>query len=231
MSDNTFGVDLGYTARIFMTLSRVGLTIGLVITTVLAHAAPLAGATLARALVDRDDTITGPQIHVIYAVPADGVDRELDTNGPIATAAASLNRRLGDQSGRHLRLDTFAGELDVAFLQCDTIRGDHRDNQQRLGRSRHLRGGARSRRVQRAEQNLRGVLRRPIRGAVRCGPCPGVARLQRTRPVAAATIERLVDRFLREQPQGAQWILEMKHDEEIPIPCGVNRGDRHDRAV
>jgi hypothetical protein len=44
--------------------------------------------TLPRSTVDRPDDISGSQVHVVYAIPSDGTDRELDTNGVIAGTVA-----------------------------------------------------------------------------------------------------------------------------------------------
>jgi hypothetical protein len=73
---------------------------------------------LPRATEDRPDDIQGPQVHVLYVVPRDGVDRGLDTNGVVDASVASWQRWLrGQTGGRGLRLDTFQGQLDVTFLR------------------------------------------------------------------------------------------------------------------
>jgi hypothetical protein len=85
---------------------------------VLLTAAPL-GATsgaLPRAEVDRADDRTGPQIHALYVVPADGSDRGLDTDGTIAASVANWQAWFRSQTlGGGLRLDTAGGELDITF--------------------------------------------------------------------------------------------------------------------
>ena len=77
-------------------------------------------ATVARdrALTDMPDDISGPQVHVLYAVPSDGGDRQLDTNGVVSASVASWQKWLrGQTDGRGLRLDTYQGELDITFLR------------------------------------------------------------------------------------------------------------------
>jgi List-Bact-rpt repeat protein len=55
---------------------------------------------------------------VVYVVPADGVDRALDTNGTIAASVANWEGWLRGQTGGHgLRLDTFGGAVDVTFFR------------------------------------------------------------------------------------------------------------------
>jgi hypothetical protein len=79
--------------------------------------APAATAALPRATIDRPDDINGEQVHVVYAVPADGADRRLD-EGAIAPSVGVWNEWLRSQTGgRGLKLDTAGGELDVTFLR------------------------------------------------------------------------------------------------------------------
>ena len=71
-----------------------------------------------RALGDRPDDKSGHQVHVIYALPSDGVDRALDTDGTIASSMAAIDAWLQRQTGGpHLRLDTWRGALDVTFVR------------------------------------------------------------------------------------------------------------------
>jgi hypothetical protein len=79
----------------------------------------LAGA-LPRAEVDRPDEVAGPQLHAVYAVPRNGEDRGFDTTGTIAGSVSAFQGWLaGETGGPVLRLDTFAGELDVTFVRLD----------------------------------------------------------------------------------------------------------------
>ena len=85
--------------------------------------------TTGRATVDQPDDVSGPQVHVVYALPSDGVDRSLDVDGTLAESVGSFQAWLEDQTGgRSLRLDTYQGELDVTFIQLSRtdqeMRGD-----------------------------------------------------------------------------------------------------------
>jgi hypothetical protein len=82
-----------------------------------ALAAP-ADAALPRSAVDRLDEVRGPQIHVVYAVPADGADRRLDETGALEGSVGSFQGWLAAETGgANLRLDTYQGSLDVSFLR------------------------------------------------------------------------------------------------------------------
>ncbi len=73
-----------------------------------------------RSLVDRADNTNLPQIHLIYAVPSDGVDTYLDEQGWIAAFAANGRDWFYEASGRtNLRFDTFGQrfEFDVGFVR------------------------------------------------------------------------------------------------------------------
>ena len=71
-----------------------------------------------RATADRPDASDLYQVHVIYAVPSDGRDRKLDTDGSIQRSLATANRWFQEESGRKLRFDTTKdGALDISFLK------------------------------------------------------------------------------------------------------------------
>lgn len=70
-----------------------------------------------RSTVDRPDDFDGPQIHVVYALPSDIEDGNLDRWGDIATSFEAIQNWLAADIGRRLRLDTYRGELDVTFLR------------------------------------------------------------------------------------------------------------------
>ena len=64
------------------------------------------------------DDLSGPQVHVVYAIPADGVDRALDTNGTIAGTVSVWETWLAGQTGGSaLRLDTYQGGDDITFVR------------------------------------------------------------------------------------------------------------------
>jgi hypothetical protein len=74
--------------------------------------------TLPRSTTDRRDDVSGPQVHALYVLPADGVDRALDTNGTVAASVANWQRWVRAQTFNNgIRLDTSGGELDVTFVR------------------------------------------------------------------------------------------------------------------
>lgn len=71
-----------------------------------------------RSTTDRPDEESGSQVHLVYAIPSDGEDQQLDINGTIETSFTAAQAWLsGETNGRTLRLDTFAGAPDVSFLR------------------------------------------------------------------------------------------------------------------
>lgn len=74
----------------------------------------------ARHHADRPDDFSAgtQQVHVLYVLPADGADRELDTNGVIAATVGVATDWMSDQTGgQPFRLDTAGGALDVTFVR------------------------------------------------------------------------------------------------------------------
>ena len=69
-----------------------------------------------RMLVDQKDEKLGFQVHAVYVVPSDGIDRSRDSSGQISTwlkqGSAWLNREAGDS----WQIDTSAGTPDVTFF-------------------------------------------------------------------------------------------------------------------
>jgi hypothetical protein len=74
---------------------------------------------LPRVFMDRPDEQTGPQIHVMYVLPSDGADQQLDRTGQLQGSVASLNEWMITQTGgKRMRVDTYdGGKLDVTFLR------------------------------------------------------------------------------------------------------------------
>lgn len=71
-----------------------------------------------RTTTDRPDDVSGAQVHVIYALPSDGADRRLDTDGTLARSVEAFQRWLdGQTGGRRLRLDTYQGVADISFIR------------------------------------------------------------------------------------------------------------------
>jgi hypothetical protein len=75
-------------------------------------------AALDRSTADRPDEVAAPMVHAVYALPSDGADRALDTNGVLAASVDSWEAWFAGQTGgERLRLDTFGGALDVTFVR------------------------------------------------------------------------------------------------------------------
>lgn len=83
-----------------------------------------------RATADRPDESGLSALHVIYMVPADGIDEELDLDGTLDAAVASMNAWfLRETPGRQLRLDTFtsgrASALDITFVRGEKTQAEY----------------------------------------------------------------------------------------------------------
>ncbi len=74
-------------------------------------------SSLDRATADRPDDVSGPQVHFLYVLPADGVDRAFDTGGQVAAMVGAAQRWLFSKTGLSLKLDKYQGQLDVSFLR------------------------------------------------------------------------------------------------------------------
>ena len=66
---------------------------------------------------DQPDDLAGPQIHVVYALPSDAEDGNLDRYGDIERSLEAIQYWLEAEIGQRLRLDTAGGGLDVTFLR------------------------------------------------------------------------------------------------------------------
>lgn len=72
----------------------------------------------ARSSLDRPDQVTGPQVHVLYVVPSDGEDRQLDLDGTLQRSVASFHAWFNQRSnGLAFLFDTIDGFLDITFLR------------------------------------------------------------------------------------------------------------------
>ena len=77
---------------------------------------PSTASALPRSTTDRPDDLFGPQVHMIYALPSDLVDRELDTDGTLTASVSNFQSWMRAQAGGHgLKIDTYQGEADVTF--------------------------------------------------------------------------------------------------------------------
>ena len=100
--------------------AAVALVVSLATTLIVIVEPPQAAAAvgLARTEVDRPDDSALHQVHVVYAVAADGADRGLDTDGTLLGRTRGFNRWLFARTpGRALRLDTYRGQLDITFFR------------------------------------------------------------------------------------------------------------------
>ena len=75
-----------------------------------------------RVTADRPDTSSLSKLHVMYFVPSDGIDQQLDLNGVLEDAVASMNTwTAANADGHKFRLDTFNYKntpvLDITFVR------------------------------------------------------------------------------------------------------------------
>jgi hypothetical protein len=74
--------------------------------------------TLPRSTANRPDGGVINKYRVMYVLPSDGVDRNLDTDGTIIRTVSSIQRWFAGQTGgRHLRLDMSDDALDITFAR------------------------------------------------------------------------------------------------------------------
>jgi hypothetical protein len=69
-----------------------------------------------RSLIDRPDDLIGYQVRLIYVVPADVKDRNLDTNGTIRKWIDEVRKISRAQTGLTPRFDTYQNKFDIGFL-------------------------------------------------------------------------------------------------------------------
>ncbi|MDA1330797.1 MAG: hypothetical protein O3B43_07020 [Chloroflexi bacterium] len=68
--------------------------------------------------IDRPDDVEGFQVHFIYAIPSDELDRMMDLSGQIELSANAANHWLQTQTdGIRLRYDTYEEALDITFMR------------------------------------------------------------------------------------------------------------------
>ena len=70
-----------------------------------------------RSLVDRPDDLTGYQVRLIYVVPADVKDRNLDTDGTIGKWIEEVRKISRVQTGLTPRFDSHQNKFDIGFLK------------------------------------------------------------------------------------------------------------------
>jgi hypothetical protein len=87
--------------------------------------APAYGPTLARSTVDRPDDSRKSQIHIMYVLPSDRLDRGLDTDGTLKNTVTSFQRWLFGQTGKRvMRFDTSNDSLDITYLRLTRTDAD-----------------------------------------------------------------------------------------------------------
>jgi hypothetical protein len=60
------------------------------------------------------------QTHLVYVLPSDRVNEQLDRNGAMTTSVAAAQKWLDQQSdGQRLQIDTYGGALDTSFIRLD----------------------------------------------------------------------------------------------------------------
>ncbi|HET6586002.1 MAG TPA: hypothetical protein VFG69_21240, partial [Nannocystaceae bacterium] len=80
----------------------------------------LPGCPEVRAETDLADDSSDPQVRVLYVIPSDSVDDELDLDGRICSSTLGWTQWLLDQTGgRRLRLDTSGDVLDIGFVRLE----------------------------------------------------------------------------------------------------------------
>ena len=80
-----------------------------------------------RNYIDLPDADDGYNIHLIYALPSDGIDKEYDLNNQISMLAYQMdkwfNKKTKDRlipDGQHLKFDRRAdGKIDITFLRLE----------------------------------------------------------------------------------------------------------------
>lgn len=82
---------------------------------------------------DRPDDFSGSQIHILYLLPSDGADEQLDTDGTIARSLGAAQTWLADRTGgRSLRIDEYRGKPDVTFYRLPLSDSDLRSEGARV---------------------------------------------------------------------------------------------------
>ncbi len=72
-----------------------------------------------RSSVDLPDDFSGPQIHLVYALPRGVADQYIDINGKIAAGVDLAQKWLWKEGGQRMRIDTYQGEPDITFVRMD----------------------------------------------------------------------------------------------------------------
>jgi hypothetical protein len=82
-------------------------------------------STPIRTTTNRTDEINGNQVQILYVLPKDGTDRNLDTNGTLATTVGAFEKWFEKESnGYKVRFDTYQGKLDIPFVRLTRTDSD-----------------------------------------------------------------------------------------------------------
>ena len=135
-----------------------------------------------RSRVDQPDDRTGKQIHLVYAIPSDGIDRELDVNGTIAGSVASIQTWLAEPDRRpHVAAGHHERRARHHVLRAVANGRGHRERGRVRARGDRIR--AERGRLRRSGQDLRRPLRRHEHVVVRRGRLAAHNRRRGLRPL------------------------------------------------
>ncbi len=71
-----------------------------------------------RSTTDRTDDVATAQVKILYVTPSDGTDASLDNNRALLHTIGAWQRWLAGQTGgKYIRLDTWQGMVDIAFVR------------------------------------------------------------------------------------------------------------------
>lgn len=71
-----------------------------------------------RTTTDRADDVATAQVKILYVTPSDGTDASLDNNRALLHTIGAWQRWLAGQAGgKYIRLDTWQGMVDIAFVR------------------------------------------------------------------------------------------------------------------
>ena len=84
---------------------------------------------IGRNFVDLDDIDDGYNIHVMYVIPADGVDKEYDLNSKISMLLYQIDKWFNSKTkdrlytdGQNLKFDRKEnGKIDITFLRLEEV--------------------------------------------------------------------------------------------------------------
>lgn len=67
---------------------------------------------------DQPDDTGDYQVHIVYAIPSDGIDQRFDINGALKTSVMAFQKWMSQQTnGRSFRIDTYQGQYDITFVR------------------------------------------------------------------------------------------------------------------